>query len=71
MKNELEQNKHELEQKEVEIEQNKHELEQKEVEIEQKYKSLINSAKIMKQAGIKIQQIQQATNLTIKEIENL
>ncbi len=78
VKNELEQNKHELEQNKHELEQNKHELEQKEVEIEQnkheleqKYKSLINSAKIMKHAGIKIQQIQQATNLTITEIENL
>ena len=74
----LEQNKQELEQKNQKLEQNKQELKQKnqkleqnKQELEQNKQALLRSAKMMKNMGIDIAQIQAGTGLSKEEIEAL
>ena len=53
------------------LEQKDQALEQKDQYLEQKDQALINSAKMMKNLGATAEQIQEATGLTIQEINNL
>jgi len=64
-------NEHLLTQKENEIEQKENEIEQKENEIEQKEQALINSAKVMLQTGISIEQISEITGLPKELVKKL
>jgi len=57
-----------LEQEKAKAEQEKVKAEQEKVKAEQ---SLLNSAKLMKQAGINIQQIANTTGLSVEDIETL
>jgi hypothetical protein len=67
----IEQQDNELKQNQQQLEQNKEQLEQNKEQLEQKEKALINSAIMMKQAGIPTKQIIETLGLTKQDIENL
>ena len=67
----LEEKEKQLIKQEKTIEQKDQVIEQKDQALEQKDQALLNSAKLMKQVGISVEQIQQSTGLTIDEINSL
>ena len=66
-----EQERQKAEQKDKELSKERQKAEQERQKAKQKNKALLNSAKIMKQAGVVIEKIQNATGFTKNEIEKL
>ena len=70
-KQELQQNKQELQQNKQELQQSKQELQQNKQKLEQKEQIILSNAQMMKKLGATIEQIHEATKLSIDTIKNL